>query len=341
MSIATKSYLFGVMMLLTSAVVAQTETTTETSSSAMDICLSRLVLQASPETQVSELRDRCNRHMAEGDISSDLEDQDVGSMALRDAVQIASSNTPFIMSGHRANYLLPFAYIKNPNNAPFLGSPEDGTLDNSEVHFQISVKAPIKEDVILDGDSFWVGYTMRAFWQAYNPDVSRPFRETNHEPELIWETQSGLSWLGFDNVFNQVSLNHQSNGRSESFSRSWNRIIFNSAWERKKMSLVASYWERLKEDPVDDENPRIETYVGNVQLMASYAFDMDHRATLMIRGNPAKGKGATELTWSFPLFGTKKIRGMAKYFDGYGENLLDYNVRTRSIGLGFMVTDGY
>ena len=107
------------------------------------------------------------------------------------------------------------------------------------------------------------------------------------------------------------------------------------------MSLVASYWERLREDPADDENPRIESYVGNVQLMASYAFDQDHRASLMLRGNPEKGKGAAELTWSFPLFGTKKIRGMAKYFDGYGESLLDYNVRTRSIGLGFMVTDGY
>jgi len=107
------------------------------------------------------------------------------------------------------------------------------------------------------------------------------------------------------------------------------------------MSLVASYWERLRNESSLDENPGIETYIGNAQLMASYAFSPEHRATLMLRGNPEQGKGAAELTWSFPLFGTEKIRGMAKYFDGYGESLLDYNARTRSIGFGFMVTDWY
>jgi phospholipase A1 len=320
---------------------AQEQTQDNQSQTALEICLSRLVLDASPETTVEELHERCRRIAEDGDIRFALEDREFGPMALREAVESASSNTPFIMSGHRANYLLPFAYIEDPNNAPYIGTPEDGTLKKSEVHFQISVKAPIREDVILDGDSFWAGYTMRAFWQAYNAENSRPFRETNHEPELIWETKSELNWLGFDNVFNQVSLNHQSNGRSESFSRSWNRVMFNSAWERKKMSLVASYWERLQEDPAKDENPGIETYIGNLQLMGSYAFTPEHRATLMLRGNPVKGKGAAELTWSFPLFGTKKIRGMAKLFDGYGETLLDYNVRTRSIGLGFMVTDWY
>ena len=227
------------------------------------------------------------------------------------------------------------------NNRPFINTPEDGKLDHSEVHFQISVKAPIREDVLLDGDSFWIAYTMRAFWQAYNGENSRPFRETNHEPEFIWETKSSLDWFGFDNVFNQVSLNHQSNGRSGDFSRSWNRIMFTSAWERKKMSLVASYWERLRNESSLDENPGIETYICNVQLVSSYAFTPRHRATLMLRGNPVEGKGATELTWSFPLLGTQKIRGMVKYFDGYGESLLDYDSRTRSIGLGFMVTDWY
>jgi phospholipase A1 len=306
-----------------------------------ELCLSRLVLDASPETTVEELHEQCNQIIESGDIRTVVEEQEFGTMALREAVETASSNTPFIMSGHRANYLLPFAYIEEPNNAPFVGTPDDSTLKNSEVHFQISVKAPIREDVILDGDSLWIGYTMRAFWQAYNAENSRPFRETNHEPELIWETDSELNWLGFDNVFNQVSLNHQSNGRSESFSRSWNRVIFNSAWERKKMSLVATYWERLRESPAKDENPGIEKYIGNVQVMASYAFSPDHRVTVMLRGNPEEGKGASELTWSFPLFGTKKIRGMAKIFDGYGESLLDYNARTRSIGLGLMVTDWY
>lgn len=333
--------LLPVLACLSNGLQAQAENQTEAGNTARELCLARLVVDASPETTVEQLRERCDQLIAEGDISVIAEDQEVGSMALREVVETASSNSPFIMSGHRANYLLPFVYLEEPNNRPFINTPEDGKLDHSEVHFQISVKAPIREDVLLDGDSFWIAYTMRAFWQAYNGENSRPFRETNHEPEFIWETKSSLDWFGFDNVFNQVSLNHQSNGRSGDFSRSWNRIMFTSAWERKKMSLVASYWERLRNESSLDENPGIETYIGNVQLVGSYAFTPRHRATLMLRGNPVEGKGATELTWSFPLLGTQKIRGMVKYFDGYGESLLDYDSRTRSIGLGFMVTDWY
>lgn len=326
---------------LSSSTVSLAQDSKQTS---MDVCLLKAFKESSPETTVAEISKTCELLVKSGsahEIKNSAIKNDIGVLALKESVEELSSDVPFILNAHRANYLLPAVYVDNPNSEPFNSEFGPASLDNTEVQFQLSLKAPIiTEGLFFDHDSLWIGYSMRAFWQAYNSINSSPFRETNHEPELIWETENHLEFLGFENASNQIVLNHQSNGRSGELSRSWNRLIVNSAWERGKLAFSLSAWERFKEDVEEDDNPRIETFIGNLQLMASYGQD-NHRVSTMIRGNPVKGKGAAELTWSFPIRGSEKIRGMVKYFDGYGESLLDYDVRTRSFGVGFQVTDWF
>ena len=139
-----------------------------------------------------------------------------------------------VLLAHKRNYILPLTYASHPNDDVFeVGSSDFGEdLDNLEMQFQLSLKAPIAEGLFTEQDALFFGFTVQAFWQAYNKDISAPFRETNYEPEIYWATPVPWKILGGDASFVALGLSHQSNGRSQLFSRSWNRLYAGIAWER-------------------------------------------------------------------------------------------------------------
>lgn len=58
-----------------------------------------------------------------------------------------------------------------------------------------------------------------------------------------------------------IGFNHQSNGRSEPLSRSWNRVVANFGFERDALVFLRDVWYRIPEDEEDDDNPNIEDYL--------------------------------------------------------------------------------
>jgi phospholipase A1 len=56
-------------------------------------------------------------------------------------------------------------------------------LDQTEGKFQLSFKFKLADLDDTIGASVWAGYTQQSHWQVYNGEQSRPFRETNYEPE--------------------------------------------------------------------------------------------------------------------------------------------------------------
>jgi phospholipase A1 len=66
-----------------------------------------------------------------------------------------------------------------------------------------------------------------------------------------------------------------------------------------------------------------------------------HVFSAMLRNQLESGfdRGATELSWSFPVFDYPYLRGYVQYFPGYGESLIDYNQKVNRIGVGISVTD--
>lgn len=247
----------------------------------------------------------------------------------------------FAITPHKPNYILPLTYNNNPNNNLYTEqAPDDklaNNLDKYELKFQLSFKIPLVRQFLYEESSLWFAYSQVAFWQTYNFGSSSPFRETNYEPEFIWVNKTNFEIFGFKNSFITLALNHQSNGRSKPLSRSWNRIIAQFILERNNTILSFRPWYRLPEDEKDDGNPNIEKYLGYAEFSALQKYK-EHLSTIMLRNNlRSENKTTVELTYTFKF--SNRFKGIAQYFNGYGESLLDYDHRVQRIGIGILITD--
>lgn len=255
--------------------------------------------------------------------------------------ELALSYDELLITPHKPNYFLPVTYNDKldasnydiPNETP----GEETEFQKVEVKFQLSFKVPLAKGFITDSGSLWFAYTQLAFWQLYNTDLSSPFRETNHEPELIWAHHADNEIFGLRNSLITVSLNHQSNGRSEPLSRSWNRIIANFLFEKDNYIFSIKPWYRIPESS-DDDNPDIDDYMGYGELGMLVKYQ-NHQGTVMLRNLIGIDEGHTTIELNYTFSFSKRIKGIAQYFYGYGESLIDYNVLSNRIGIGILLTD--
>jgi phospholipase A1/A2 len=246
----------------------------------------------------------------------------------------------YVIEPYHQNYLLFARWTDNVNTAPyqplFQAAGQNEKIDSTEAKFQLSFKARLwTTDDRRWG--VWAAYTQQNQWQVYNADISRPFRETNYMPEAFVTYRPDIEFGGFHWRLVSLGLNHQSNGRTDSLSRSWNRVMAEFGVERDNFALLARLWYRIKEDEADDDNPDITDYYGYGSLTALYKW-RNHSFTLMGRGNVSTGKGAAQFSWMSPrLLGP--IRAYAQVFTGYGESMIDYNWNQTTVGIGVAIND--
>ncbi|MCH7378391.1 MULTISPECIES: phospholipase A [Acinetobacter] len=243
-------------------------------------------------------------------------------------------------------YLLPVFWTSDKNEFPSSPNPENTVknkqeLTSSEAKFQLSFKTKAWENIFGNNGDLWLGYTQSSRWQVYNSEESRPFRETNYEPEASLMFRTNYEILGLNARLLGVTLNHQSNGRSDPLSRSWNRVIFNLGFEKDNFALMVRPWYRVEEEAKDDNNPDIKDYIGRGDLTAFYRKG-NNDFSLMLRHSLKGGDrshGAVQFDWAFPI--KDKLRGHFQIFDGYGESLIDYNHRATYVGLGVSLMNWY
>ena len=240
------------------------------------------------------------------------------------------------------NYFLFGRYTNHVNVAPYVpifeAAGEPVHLDSTEAKFQLSFKGRLwTTDDRRWG--VWAAYTQQNQWQVYNDEISRPFRETNYMPELFVSYRPGVELpLGFGWNLVNFGFNHQSNGRTDTLSRSWNRLIATFGVERENLALFADLWYRIPESDDKDDNPDITDYYGHgghprpVPVAGEQLLRMGARQR-------HTGKGAVQLAWtSPPILGP--LRGYVQFFSGYGESMIDYNWRQTTIGAGIALNDG-
>jgi phospholipase A1 len=252
----------------------------------------------------------------------------------------------FNFRAYKPVYLFPLFATSDVNERPFspsLGAGTgDGPIDALETKFQISFKTKAIEGVFGDTGDLWMAYTQSSRWQVFNGEASRPFRETNYEPEVLLAFRTGYGLLGWKGRLAGIGINHQSNGRGNPLSRSWNRIIFDIGLDRDGWALTLRPWLRLPEDRAQDDNPDIDDYMGRGDATLVRVLPNGQQLSLMLRHSLRGGDhahGAAQFDWAFPLHRT--FRGHLQVFDGYGESLVDYNHRATYIGLGISLMEWY
>ena len=260
--------------------------------------------------------------------------------------ELSASKKNFTIVPHKTNYILPYTYSSNPNlgvnkNRFLTNDGEKGNIHQSEAKFQLSFKFPIVRHFMDNQLSIWFGYTQKSFWQVYNTNISTPFRDNNYEPEILCfhEPYEQLNFFGMKNVMNTISFNHQSNGLSGDLSRCWNRLKASMVFEKDDHSLIFEPWYRIPDKSDEDDNPNIEDYMGYFKL--TYAFKVGEEiCDLSLWNNldfSEDNRTSLEFNWSFPISGD--VKGIAQYFNGYGESLIDYNHRNQRLGVGILLTD--
>lgn len=252
----------------------------------------------------------------------------------------------FNFRAYKPVYLLPLFLSSNPNNTPSSPNANNNVttsqdLQNTEAKFQLSFKTKAVENLFGDNGDVWMGYTQSSRWQVYDGDNSRPFRESDYEPEVMLVFRNNYSILGWKGRMAAVGVNHQSNGRADPLSRSWNRVIFNVGLDRENWAVNFRPWVRIDEDREDDNNPDIEDFMGRgdmtlVHTMGRHEFALTARHSL--RGGD-RSHGAVGFDWGFPI--TNQLRGHLQVFDGYGESLIDYNHRATYVGFGVSLLEWY
>lgn len=226
-------------------------------------------------------------------------------------------------------------------------------FNTTEARIQLSVRTKIAQGLLTQGqslkrDSLWFGYSQQSNWQIFSGDLSRPFRTTDHEPELVYVYPTDLALPGGWRLrYSGLSLNHQSNGQPLPLSRSWNRTILMAGMENgAQFQLQGKLWYRMAENATDDDNPDISDLIGRAELTGIWNVNKANALGLTLRHSlRANANGSVKLDWLYKLgdnaqeSSPSSLRLHTQLFSGYGDSLVDYNRRRTMLSVGLSLVD--
>lgn len=244
-------------------------------------------------------------------------------------------DSAFVLYPYESNYVL-YTDTSNINKQAISSYNWAHNARKDELKFQLSLAFPIWRGILGDNSVLAASYTQRSWWQVSNSKASSPFRETNYEPQIFmgWATDYSLGNWTLRDV--ETGLNHQSNGRSDPTSRSWNRAYLRLMAENGNMTAEIKPWVRLDTGGGDDDNPDIIKYMGHYRAKLGYKWG-ESVFSVEAQYNWNSGYGGAQLGWSYPI--TQNVRFYTQVYSGYGESLIDYNHRQTRVGIGLTLND--
>jgi outer membrane phospholipase A len=219
-----------------------------------------------------------------------------------------------------------------------------GAREGYSARFQLSFKYRLFDTGTGFGreqpwlSSFYFGYTQNSLWDLSSE--SKAFRDTSYRPHFFWKWDRTDDKTFVDSF--RIGLEHESNGRDGLRSRSINVAFVRPEWHLEFAGghvlqftpKVYSYLER-------EDNPDIQNYRGHVDWRVRYDAAGEWVGTgVARRGELGKGSFLLDLSRRSRDLRFGPVGGYfhLQYFNGYGEDILDYNVRRKAqVRIGFAI----
>ena len=204
---------------------------------------------------------------------------------------------------------------------------------NSDVKFQISFQQRLTKSVLPGNTYLYLFYSQKAIWHVF--ENSLPFHDLNFNP--------GVGLSKFIIMKNRlvgkvtVMVEHESNGRDGTASRSWNKISWaGEAYISPVLMAHAKYWIPI----VDGKyNRDILKYSGLYQA-GFQAKSTDDKWVLDMTLVKRKGCNLnfnTIVQLGYRINHNSNQFIMLQYYNGYGESLLDYKQYHSRIRIGLLI----
>lgn len=235
--------------------------------------------------------------------------------------------------------------VKVFDSQPFFGIYKDNyfvggtalnqkpTEFNSDVKFQISFRQRLTKSVLPFHSHLFLSYSQKAMWNIF--EESLPFHDLNFNPGI------GIQGLitHNDKIYGNatIMLEHESNGRDGEASRSWNKVSFaGSAFIDPRLMVHGKVWI-----PIIDgqQNKDILKYSGIFQTGAQFV-STNKRWVADVTFVKRQGWNFnfnTIINVGFRIREKDNQFLMLHFYDGYGENLLDYNKYHCRLRVGLLI----
>ena len=204
---------------------------------------------------------------------------------------------------------------------------------NSDVKFQVSISQRLTKTTLPFNTYLFLFYNQKVFWNVF--ENSMPVHDFNFNPGI------GVSKLliAKDRVIGKAWLliEHESNGRDNDNSRSWNKIsLCGSIYISPQFMIHAKYWIPI----VDGQHNRdILRYCGifqnGLQVMSN---DKKYgMAITLVKRQGWNLNFNTIVELNYRLFKKDNQYMFLQYYNGYGDNLLDYNKFHSRLRFGIVI----
>ena len=238
-----------------------------------------------------------------------------------DSIRRAFDNQPYF-GIYKDNY-----FIFGPAIGPKI------TRKNTNIKFQISIAQRLTKSTLPLGTYLYLFYTQKVMWNVL--EKSMPMTDLNFNPGI------GLAKPLFvkNRFIGQVifAIEHESNGRDEDASRSWNKISLGANIMVDPMLMVhGKFWIPI----VDGMNNKDILDYSGIYQVGLQMFSPNRRFNLGItlvkrRGWNLNYNSIIEL--SYRLWKRDNQFLFMQYYNGYGEDLLEYNKFHSQLRVGIVI----